>query len=210
MKSIFILLILIGQIPSFAQLKNGDRVFSTMLSNLEFGHMKATRTSPFTDPAFQNADAFKVRTETVFGKLKNNWLISYGVSMEGVWYKTVYAGPTNETDNSHSISIGPLISAQRFYVISDRFLFSAIGKFNVGYQFGSKRVFGSLEYWPFGVAYSITPKANLIFQVGQVKMEGFIYKDVDRTAAGENKQVSTSLVLNATVGAIAIGYQRKF
>src|SRR5882672_8397298 len=58
MKSIFILLILIGQIPSFAQLKNGDRVFSTMLSNLEFGHMKATRTSPFTDPAFQNADAF--------------------------------------------------------------------------------------------------------------------------------------------------------
>lgn len=173
-KICFYIPLFFSTIDSFSQIQNGSKVLTSTLTTLGFSFGKSETSSNVNPTQIGKGISIGLRPELTFGRVKNNGLFSYGLSLVFGWGKqSNTASGGFETKNS-SIGISPVVSYQKFYSIANNLYFSPFSRLSFGYLYSKQKgtssttsaiqkgVVGSFEFRPFSLTFSKNAKTNFL------------------------------------------------
>jgi hypothetical protein len=217
------LLLLFVAINSFAQINDGSRILTSTVSVLYLGFSKGESSSSINPTLTSKTSGLGFTTEVTYGKIKKNYLFSYGLQFTLGFDKNSNnssSAPSNQ--KNHRIEFAPVLSYQKFYSLTDKLYFSPFSRLSVGYQYSKqgatssssasiqKGLAGSLAFHPFSLTFSKNPKTNFLFTIGTVSIDYTRTKSYYQPVLYDSKTISTTFLLNAQIGGIGFGIQKLF
>lgn len=215
-KIIFYLLAFFPGITVIGQFKNGDKVWTSAISNFSVSISKSETTSNSNPPQTSKVNDFRLNPEITFGKIKNNQLFSYGLSL--------IAGITTQEggSNRHTLGIAPVIIYQKIYPLSEKLFFTPITRLNVGYQYSKqeassfssaqiqKSIVGSLGFYPFSLTFLKNEKTSFIFTITRISIDYNRTKSYLDPQIANGKTISSNLLFAGSLNSVGFGIQKHF
>ncbi len=114
------------------QILNGKKVLTSSMSNFSVAASKSETSSINNPTQLNSSNSFNINPEIMIGKIKDNSLLSYSLSLN--------YGTTKQLNAStwRTISIAPTVSYLKFYNISERLFQSPFARFNFGYKYAKQ------------------------------------------------------------------------
>lgn len=209
---LFVLLILLWSASLSAQIQDEIRVLTGSLSNISFYSTSSKSTTSNNPTQYSGGSGFGLSQEVSYGVIKNNRLLSVGLDIN-----FGFINPRNAI-NQTIINIGPLVSYQRFYSISDKLYFTPFARMSIGYRYSLAEadpfievsrnygVIGQLALRPVAVTFAKSEKINFLLFVGGLYVN--YSRITDRL--DERKIVNTNFNLNGTLTGMGFGLQKLF
>lgn len=215
MKKIFICLLLsFPVLYSFAQIKDGSKVFTSTISNFGIYSTKSKTTSDNNPTSSTGGSGFGLTPELIYGKIKNNNLLSFGLSLTYQLIKQI------DASNKNAIAIAPVITYEKFYPITNKLYFTPFTRLSLGYQYASqaassfssrrieKGLIGSFSFRPFSLTFAKNPRTNFLFTIGNLYLDFSRIQSYIEGNLNNSKTISTNLTINGSLGGIGFGIQK--
>jgi hypothetical protein len=212
-KILFYVFTLLVVSQSSAQIKDGTRIFTATgnLFNASFSKSSSSDSGSSYSASGSNIVFSPVIT---YGKVKNNGMLSYGLSLLLTRYTS------NDNKAYYPISVGPIISYQKFYLITPQVYFTPSATLSVLYSYSreksslneytAKGIASSFYFYPFSLTFSSNQKINFIISVGSASI-GY-NRSVNNLTDGttSTKNTSSTFSINANFSGMGVGIQRLF
>lgn len=195
-----------------SQLKEGSRIATTNIG-FDFTGSKQNITNFDTTSSAIAQNSFYVNLGFGIGKLKNNRLLTYGISISDSYNNGINSGVTN------AYTITASVSYQKFYPITDKLYFTPLSNLYAGYS--HSRSYSALEttngfttgiiFYPIAVTFCRNSTTNFVFYVGNFDLEyNYLRNYKDNLIPGTYKMYSSSLNINSSFTGFGVMLQKVF
>lgn len=209
-------------IISFGQIKDGTNVIGLM-GNIYVGISKGESSSAVNPTLISKTRGGGLNSEITYGKIKSNHLISYGLIFGfGTDKQSSNSITTPGESKNHRYNIGPTVSYQKFYSLTNKLYYSPISKLSVVYQHSKqdasvissigiqKGIAATFEFNPFSITFSKSPKTNFLFTIGSIWINYTRTKSYYEPILNDSKTISSQFTVNAQISGIGFGIQKLF
>jgi len=208
---------------SFAQIKDGRKVLTSVISSIGVSSFKGEASSSVNPTLNYETSGIGFTTEIAYGKIKKDNLFSYGLHLALGFSKNSNNSTSDPIDQkNHRIEFGPVLNYQKFFSITDKLYYSPFSRLNINYHYAKqgatstssasfeKGIAGSLAFYPFSITFSKDPKTNFLFTIGTVSIDYSRAKYYTKPALNDSKLITSAFNTNAQLAGIGFGLQKLF